>query len=431
MSAMPQPEQATPITDEVLEMSFQAIYNQLNLTLRRIGGDDLDRRALEMCIGTVEQLHIDFATRLNENADSYNALCDTLDELQSRLNELSPLQSEIARIRQDAEDRIEAAQNAVALERLELENKAISFQGDIDSMADQIVTAALAHKALDLTHKNYVRANPTSMHAERKKLEKDVSSLRAERKDLNKRLQALQSKLNVADKEIAESRRKTVRANQERDRLDALYEHLKKRVDLHDGREDVRHYTFVTPEGHEVTFYLYNYHFGLMTARKVFGDQVIELADFHYQIRTAAMYAVDVVPSVWGRPVYNANDMIELARNSELDEELSRRIQARMLLDFPKIHQRIQDANNAPIDELLLTAKTLSVLKKAGCESVLDIAAVLPKDRLNITGVGEKMAAEIEPAINSWCIRWSKEHGDVEPHLSNVLASSKSRKAHW
>lgn len=56
--------------------------------------------------------------------------------------------------------------------------------------------------------------------------------------------------------------------------------------------------------------------------------------------------------------------MIELARNSELDEELSRRIQARMLLDFPKIHQRIQDANNAPIDELLLTAKTLSVLKR-------------------------------------------------------------------
>lgn len=62
---------------------------------------------------------------------------------------------------------------------------------------------------------------------------------------------------------------------------------------------------------------------------------------------------------------------------------------------------------------------------------MLDIAAVLPKDRLNITGVGEKMAAEIEPAIKSWCIRWSKEHGDVEPHLSNVLASSKSRKAHW
>lgn len=431
MSAMPQPEQATPITDEVLEMSFQATYNQLNLTLRRIGGDDLDRRALEVCISTVEQLHIDFATRLNENADAYNALCDTLEKLQAELNELSPLKGEIARIRQDAEDRIEAVQNAVALERLEMENKAISFQSDIDSMADQIVTAALAHKSLQLTHDSYVRANPTRMHEERKKLEKDVSSLRAERKDLNKRLQALQSKLNVADKEIAESRRKTVRANQERDRLDALYSHLKKRVDLHDGREDVRHYTFVTPEGHEVTFYLYNYHFGLMTARKVFGDQVIELADFHYQIRTAAMYAVDVVPSVWGRPVYNANDMIELARNSELDEELSRRIQARMLLDFPKIHQRIQDANNAPIDELLLTAKTLSVLKKAGCESVLDIAAVLPKDRLNITGVGEKMAAEIEPAIKSWCIRWSKEHGDVEPHLSNVLASSKSRKAHW
>lgn len=431
MSAMPQPELDTPITDEVLEMSFQAIYNQLNLTLRRIGGDDLDRRALEMCIGTVEQLHIDFATRLNENADTHNALCDTLEELQAQLNELSPLQGEIARIRQDADDRIEEAQNAAAMEKLQMENKAISFQSEIDSMADQIVTAALAHKSLQLTHDNYVRANPTRMHDERKKLEKDVSSLRAERKDLNKRLQELQSKLNLADKEIAESRRLTVRANQERDRLDALYEHLKKRVDLHDGREDVRHYTFVTPEGNEVTFYLYNYHFGLMTARKAFGDHVIELADFHFQIRTAAMYAVDVVPSVWGRPVYNGNDMIDLARNSELDEELNRRILARMLLDFPQIHKRIQDANSAPIDELPLTAKTMSVLKKAGCESVLDIAAVLPKDRLKITGVGEKMAAEIEPAINSWCIRWSRENGNVEPHLSNVIASTKTRKAHW
>lgn len=430
MTAMPQPEQSSPITDELLELSFQAIYNQLNLTLRRIGGDDLDRRSLEVCIGTVEQLHADFATRLNEGVDAYNSLCDTLDELQAQLNELSPLQGEIARIRQDAEDRIEAAEHSAAMAKLEVENEAIRLRGDIDAMSDQIVTAAIAQKSLQLTYDNYVRINPTRMHDERKKLEKDVSSLRAERKDLNKRLQDMQSKLNIADKEIAESRRATTRATQERDRADALYSSLKKRVDLHDGREEVRHYTFVTAAGDEVTFYLYNYHFGLMTARKAFGDQVIELADFHYQIRTAAMYAVDVVPSVWGRPVYNGNDMIDLARNSELDEELSRRILARMELDFPQIRKRIEAASSAPIDELPLTPKTLSVLKKAGCECVLDIAAVLPKDRLKITGVGEKMAAEIEPAINSWCIRWSRENGNVEPHLSNVLASPKTRKEH-
>ncbi|WP_312329926.1 DNA-directed RNA polymerase subunit alpha C-terminal domain-containing protein [Atlantibacter hermannii] len=428
MSAVTLEQQDSRITDEMLEMAFQSVYSQLKLTQRRIGGDDLDRRAFETCLATIEQLQNAFGLRLNEEADSYNQLCDTLEELQRKYSELAPLQFEISRIRQEAEDRVEAAQNAMKMQTLELESKQIGWERDLKELAEQVTTGGLALHSLRVSFDNYKRINPERMHDERKRLEKDVSSLRAERKDLNKRIQSLQSKLNIADREITSSRSLTTKATQEKDMITALYENLKKRVDFHDGREDLTHYTFTTEQGTEVAVYIYSFHFGLLARNQKYKGHIIELANFHYQIRTAMLFAMDVVPGVWGNPIYERYGIFESAWNHAVDEDLHQRIMARLAMDFPKIHQRILDAKDAPIDELPVSSKTLSVLKKAGCETILDIASVLPENIIKISGVGEKMAAEITPAINSWCIKWAKVNGDIEAYMSNVIAGSKLRK---
>lgn len=421
---------ATPaqnrITDEVLHLSFVSVYTQLNLTLRRIGGDDLDRKALENTISTVEQLHNDVNTRLDEDISDYNQLVDTLEQTRSQLLDLQLFRANVEKGTQESKAELDDLQHQAKMKVLEVENTLIQLKGQIETTGQELKTSQLAYATLSTSFDNYRRANPESLHAEREDNLKTISKMRAERKETNKRLQALQSRLNTADREVTASRSQSAVDRQNLDRMTALYEHLKKRVDFHDGREDVKFYTVLTEAEQELSVYIYNFHFGLLARNNRVRGHIIELADFHFQIRTGMLVAMDVVPGVWGNPVY---ERLAVFANSSwdkgIDEELHQRIMARLAMDFPKIHQRILDAKAAAIDELVLPAKVRTLLVNAGFNTVQSIAAVLPSALVEIKGVGEQTATDIANAINSWAIRWSRENGDIETYKSNVITASK------
>ncbi|MEG1689569.1 MAG: DNA-directed RNA polymerase subunit alpha C-terminal domain-containing protein [Hafnia sp.] len=418
----------TRITDEVLHLSFVGVYNQLNLTLRRISGDDLDRRALETSISMIEQLQSDVNARLDDETSDCNGIIEQLETTKNQLLEMNLYKVGVQEDAQAKEDELEELRHGAKMKALELENSIINLNKQIESSAQELTTAQLAYGSLKASFDAYKRLHPESLVRERDELTRKVSKLRADRKDTNKRLQSMQSKLNEADKEVATARSNLITKRQDVDRLNALYEHLKKRVDFHDGREQVQLHTVVTEKGDELNLYIYNYHFGLLARNNHIKGHVIELADFHFQIRTAMLVAMDVVPGVWGNPIYERLSVFEKAWNPAIDEELHQRIMGRLEMDFPKIHKRAVDAVAADIDELTLPGKVLSALKNAGFNNVQSIASVLPFELVAIKGVGEQAATDITNAVNSWAIRWSRENGDIETYKSNVICSAKPSK---
>ncbi|NDO81531.1 hypothetical protein CJP72_12370 [Citrobacter sp. NCU1] len=418
----------TRITDEVIHLSFVGVYNQLALTLRRIGGDDLDRRALESCISIIEQLQGDIHARLDDETSDYNAVMERLEGANRKLLEMNIYKSNVEDNAQAKEDELEELRHQAKMKTLELEGALIQLKDQINSSGQELETAQLAYKALKADFDTYRRLNPESLHRERDELTKSVSKLRAERKDTNKRMQSLQGKLNIADKEVSVARTKLIAQRQDLDKLNIVHEHLKKRVDFHDGRESVKLYTVVSDQGSEFNLFIYNYHFGLMARNSHIKGHVIELADFHFQIRTSMLTAMDVIPGVWGNPIYERLSVFEKAWDSAIDEELHQRIMVRLEMDFPKIHKRVVDAIAAEIGELTLPAKVIALLKNAGFHNVQSIAAVLPFELVDIKGIGQQTADEIVNAVNSWAICWSRENGDIEVYKSNLLKSTKSSK---
>lgn len=413
------------MTDDVLHLSFVSVFNQLTLTQKRIKGDDLDRRALENTISVIEQLQNDVNTRLDEDTADYNELVGQLETMNSQLLDLQLYRTTVEQNAQAKEDELEGLRHQAKMKVLEVENTLIKLQGEIGQLGEELESSKVAYQSLKVSFDSYKRENPASGRAEREELLKTVSKMRAERKEANKRLQELQQKLNTADKEVSASRNQSAKDRQNLDRMNVLHENLKKRVDLHDGRESVKVFTVETEAEQELSLYIYNYHFGLLARNSKIRGHVIELADFHFQIRTAMLVAMDVVPGVWGNPVYERLSVFGNAWNAAVDEELHERIMARLAMDFPKIHQRILDAKAAGIDELTLPAKVLALLKKSGFTTVQAIAAVLPSALVEIKGIGEQSATEILNAVNSWAISWSRKHGDIETYKSNVVSAAK------
>lgn len=411
-----------PVTDETLHLAFVGAYSQLSLVAKRLNLDDLDKRAMENCTAAVEQIQNDFAIRLNHETDTYNALCDAMEELQSELSELSPLRNEIARIRQEAEDRIATAEHNSAMAAMEAENKVIRATGELETCKSDLINSQLALKTVAKTYDIYRRKNPERLHVELSAKDKEISGMRAERKKSSETQQMLQRKLNVADKEVGKERNLRGAVERQLTLQTALYDNLKERVDFHDGREDVRQFILVAKNHSEVGCYIYNYHFGLSIYEKVRGS-ALELADFHFQIRTAMMIAMDVVPGVWGNPIFECIPQLVDIWDTAINDELHERIMARLAKDFPKLHQRIVDAKAAPIAELPLPAKTLSALSKAGYETVQQIASELPFELTNIKGIGEQTAEAILAAVNSWSISWTRKNGDIENIRSNRVRS--------
>lgn len=414
-----------PVNDETLHMAFVGAYNQLALMGKRLKLDDLDQRVLDNCISSLEQIQSDFALRLNHEVDTYNALSDAFETMQEQLSELSPLREEIARIQQEAKEKVEEAERAADIRAMQAEGKVIHAENAHNALVADFTTAQLALTNMTRDFNTYRRKYPERMAAEIQSKDNEISQMRADRKKESAIKQELQRKLNIADKEVGKERRMRGEVSDELFKTTALYNSLKERVEFHDGREDVQQYLLQTKDGSgDIGCYIYNFHFGLSVFHGV-KDVSIETANFHYQIRTAMMLAMDVVPGVWGNPVFQLLPQLVDIWDTAINDDLHARIMARIQLDYPKLHQRILDGKAAELTELGIPAKTINLLQKAGYESVADVGGELPGELLKIKGLGEQSITDIKAAVNSWCITWSRTHGDIENIKSNRVVRRK------
>lgn len=414
-----------PVNDETLHMAFVGAYNQLALMGKRLKLDDLDQRVLDNCISSLEQIQSDFALRLNHETDTYNALSDAFEAMQEQLSELSPLRGEIARIQQEAQEKVEEAERAADMRAMQAEGKVIQAENAHSALVSDFTTAQLALTNMTRDFATYRRKYPERMAAEIQSKDNEISQMRADRKKESAMKQELQRKLNVADKEVGNERRMRGEVSDELFKATALYNSLKERVEFHDGREDVQQYLLQTKDGcGDIGCYIYNFHFGLSVFHGV-KDVSIETANFHYQIRTAMMLAMDVVPGIWGNPVFQLLPQLVDIWDTAINDDLHARIMARIQLDYPKLHQRILDGKAAPLTELIIPAKTINLLQKAGYETVADVGGELPGELLKIKGLGEQSITDIKAAVNSWCITWSRTHGDIENIKSNRVVRRK------
>lgn len=402
------------VDDDVLHQSFVTAYGQLNSIRKRLTLDDLELRLLNNCTNALEQIQIDIGLRLNHEADTYNLMADALEQAEEQLSSHSALHGEITKIRLDAQNAIEEAREAAEAKVSEAENRVINAENARDGVKSALTTAQLALATLTQEHAQYRRKHPERLALDLNERDKTISQMRADRKKESAKRQELQSKLNIADKVVGTERRLRAETVNDLLKTTALYNHIKERVDFHDGREDVQQFLLQLPDGTgDVGCYIYNFHFGLSVFHGI-RDVSIETADFHFQIRTAMMLAMDVVPGVWGNPVFRLLPDLLPMWDTAINDELHTRIMKRLVIDFPRLHQRILDGQAAPLSELAISTRILNVLTKAGYECVANVAGELPGKLALMKGLSEASEAEIRAAINSWCINWSKANGDIE-----------------
>lgn len=402
------------VDDDVIHLAFVTAYGQLNSIRKRLSLDDLELRLLDNCTNALEQIQIDIGMRLNHEADTYNLLLDALEQVQQQLAAQSALQSEVAQIRLDAENAVEEASEAAKLRELEADNRVINAENQLEGVKSALTTAQLAIATVTQEYSQYRRKNPERLASDLNERDKTISQLRADRKKDSTKRQELQSKLNIADKVVGEERRQRAAMANDLMKTTALYNHLKERVDFHDGREDVQQFLLQLPDGSgDVGCYIYNFHFGLSVFHGI-RDVSIETADFHFQIRTAMMLAMDVVPGIWGNPVFRLLPELVPIWDTAVNDKLNARIMKRLAQDFPRLHQRILDGIAAPVSELVIPTRVLNALIKAGYETVADAGGELPEELAKVKGLSEASVKEIRAAVNSWCIKWAKANGDIE-----------------
>ncbi|EFM17711.1 DNA-directed RNA polymerase subunit alpha C-terminal domain-containing protein [Pantoea sp. aB] len=402
------------VDDDVLHQAFVTAYSQLNSIRKRLTLDDLELRLLDNCTNALEQIQIDIGMRLNHEADTYNLLLDALEQVQQQLGAQSALVNEVTKIRLDAENAIEDAREAATQRVLEADNRVINAENQLEGIRSALTTAQLAFTSVSQEYEQYRRKNPERLARDLNERDKTISQLRADRKKDSLKRQELQIKLNIADKVVGEERRQRAATANDLMKTTALYNHLKERVEFHDGREDVQQFLLQLPDGSgDVGCYIYNFHFGLSVFHGV-RDVSIETADFHFQIRTAMMLAMDVVPGIWGNPVFRLLPELAPMWDTAINDELHTRIMKRLAQDFPRLHQRILDGKAAPVSELAIPTRLLNVLTKAGYETVADAGGELPDELAKVRGLSEASAIEIRAAVNSWCIKWAQANGDIE-----------------
>ncbi|WP_333715755.1 DNA-directed RNA polymerase subunit alpha C-terminal domain-containing protein [Pantoea eucrina] len=404
-----------PVDDEVLHQTFVAAYGQLASIRKRLKLDDLENRLLDNCLAALEQVQIDIGQRLNHEADTYNVLADALEHVQQQLDSHSALSLEITQIRLDAQNAADEAIQQANMHAAEADSRAINAENAHERASGALVTAQLALTTLNNEFAQYRRKNPERLALDLQERDKTISQLRADRKKQSALKLELQQKLNIADKEVGKERRLRGETANELIKLTALHNNLKERVEFHDGQEDVAQFLLPLPDGSgDVGCYIYNYHFGLSVFHGM-RDVSIETANFHYQIRTAMMLAMDVVPGVWGNPVFRILPDLLPMWDTAINDELHERIMTRLALDFPRLHQRIIDGKAAPVSELVIPARALNALIKAGYETVAAVGGELPPELVKVKGLSEATVEEIRMAVNSWCINWAKTNGDIEP----------------
>jgi hypothetical protein len=397
--------QQEQITDDVLAAGLEAMRGQITLVMKRSGGDDLTKRVFESALLSLESLAADINLRLDQDVVDYNGIVDQFEAYQADVNNQL---IEIGKLFPDVENiSIKQFAQVVSTQIEDLQVK-------VKFAENKTEAAMLVGEELRRTFNKYKKDYPESLVATLRTKERENGELKKERRELKEELSTLGKDMRSLRKSNVQLQADNLARAKDIQRYKDNEASLRDTLDDYSGIKDKVHCFDITSTGGTGGFgYIYSYPFGLAADVGRRGE-VILTARFHFQIRTSHLLAMDVIPTIWGAPLYNRLKDFEADWNPEIDQELHQRIMSKLEKKFPKLHKRISDSKEAHIDELKMRPGTLVALKTLGFNTVFNVASIPSTFMPSIPELDKEMDEEIVASVRMWASKWDRENGGVE-----------------
>lgn len=397
--------QQDSITDDVLAAGLEALRGQISLVMKRSGGDDLTKRVFENALLSVESLAADINLRLDQDVAEYNGLVDQYEAFQSEVNH----------------QLIEIAKLLTGVPSVSLKELAQQVSTQIDDLQvraqhaeNKLDAALLVSDELKRMFNKYKKDYPESLVTTLRTKERENAELKKERRELKEEISTLGKDMRTLRKVNVQLEADSLARAKDIQRYKDNEADLRDTLDDYSGVKDKVHCFDISKSGGTGGFgYIYSYPFGLAADVGRRGE-VILTARFHLQIRTSHLLAMDVIPTIWGAPLYNRLKDFEADWNTEIDEELHQRIMGKLENKFPQLHKRILSAKEASIDELQMRPDTLVALKSLGFKTVFNVASIPSTFMPSIPELDKEMDDEIVASVRMWASKWDRENGGVE-----------------
>lgn len=400
--AVTAPSSDVVVTEDVLLANIEAIRSQLMFLKRRITGDDLTARGFDNAMAGLDMLISDIDAVLAKETDDYNGLVDRAEAFQDSVNRA------ILAIGQLVGKNIALDDVGRALtEYLEAKEVEISNAQLLEKQARSLSNTAMT----DL--RRYQREYPTTLVDKLEKADKEIRGLKKERREARESLTEISKTLTQSRKAHEKDQKKLLEAQIVVSGLNEELNRLGNEMNMVCGMGMGVERFNILYNGQDSVAYLHSYPTGL-TAMSSLRGEVLMTANFHYQIRTNRLITMDVVPSIWGVPVFYLISGFEKEWNTDIDKTLGAWILAQLERDYPRLHNRIMDAKAAPVDELVMRPETMAEIQKTSFDSVWSVACIPSSHHDVIPFMQGERRDEILNAVRVWANRWDKANGGVE-----------------
>ncbi|EES8307141.1 hypothetical protein BKF12_003306 [Escherichia coli] len=387
---------------EIISTAIETLRTQIALIQKRNPGDDLSKRLHESVIATTDNLVAEINKLLDDGAVDYNKLVDQFEEYQQAVNDGLIRFSQVTGVSATVESLGDAVNQFAANMRNEI--------GNLEARLEQANTL---RKSAEADLNRYKKDYPPSLTKRLDVAEKDNRTLKRERRELKERLTKLNQQCIDYQGEGVTLRKKLATAQ-------SIIETLKRECSQlgHDLNRACgmgqRPETFpLMYDGRDAIAYIHEYPHGLVAETGQRGEALLT-ANYHQQIRTNRLLTMDVIPSVWGTPLYYRLPGFEKDWNTDIDECLADKIMAYLETDFPRLYRRIMDSKDAPIDELKMRPETLEAIKQTEFETVFSVACIPSCFHESIPFMQGDRRQEIIDACRVWANEWDKKNGGVE-----------------
>ncbi|HBT4785561.1 TPA: hypothetical protein MB364_000864 [Klebsiella variicola subsp. variicola] len=401
--------------DDVFIAEVEAMRSQVVLLQKRTSGDDLTTRLFDSVLGTVDSLLEGFNARLDAEAEDYNSLVDRFEAYQDAANKAMSTLSLLI----NGPVTIETFAQCI----FDLKKTHSDMLEQVATKHQQLVARV---NATEVEFRQYKKTYPASLHDRIDRTEKDNRALKKERRELKEKVTELNQKFVKKTADLTATSRALSLAEAKVEELRAECHQLGHELNVAVGMESVPEAFPMVCNGQEAVGYIHTFPYGLAAT----SDQRLEIltaAEIHFQIRTTRLISMDVLPSVWGAPLYVRLPGFAEDWNREIDECLSEKIMAYIGADFPRLHKRIMDSRNAPVDELKMRQATLDSIKATGFDTVYSVACIPAEFHENIPFMQGESRQEIIDACRVWANEWDKANGGVEDLYRKPKTKSRKR----
>lgn len=392
----------TSSTEDIISADIDTLRSQIQLLQKRTAGDDLSKRLFESTLATADNLVNDINQLLDAGASDYNALVDQFEEFQRVVNASLISFSHATGMSATAETLGE-----IITEYAEQHKREI---GTLEASLQQANTLRAAAES-DL--RRYKKDFPSSLAKRLDDSERDNRSLKRERRELKERVSELNKVSIKYQGENVSLRKKLASAQAIIEKLKSECSQLGYDLNRACGMPERPESFPLMYDGRDAVAYIHEYPHGLVAETGQRGESLLT-ANYHLQIRTNRLLTMDVIPSVWGTPLYYR--MPEFAKdwNNDIDECLHNKIMAYLGEDYPRLHRRIMDAKDAPVDELKMRPETMEGIKDAGFDTVFSVACIPSNFHDELPFMQGDCRQEIIDSCRVWANEWDKKNGGVE-----------------